>query len=107
MVLASVSEPSIITSNADGATSLGRPFFNLIGQVPGDELDAGESTSNRPIIFSNPLLTPFSVTVELFREVPPPKQGDFFVSDDVNNSVVRYEALTGTFLGVFGDADSG
>ena len=69
LVVESISDPSVTVSNADGTTTPdGQPFFNVTGQVPGAELDPGESTSARPFVFDNPSLVRFTVETSVFQQ---------------------------------------
>jgi hypothetical protein len=69
LVIESISDPTVIVANADGTvTPDGKPYFDLTGQVPGDQLDAGESTNNRPLVFDNPNLRPFTIQTSVYRQ---------------------------------------
>ena len=68
LVVESISNPTVTVANADGNTTPdGRPFFDLSGQVPGDQLDPGESTGRRPLVFNNPLRRRFTITASVYR----------------------------------------
>ncbi len=69
LVIESISNPTVSVANADGTTTPdGKPYFDLTGQVPGDQLDPGESTNNRPLVFNNPTLRPFTIQASVYRQ---------------------------------------
>jgi RHS repeat-associated protein len=73
LVIESISDPTVTVANADGiVTPDGHSFFNLTGQVPGSTLDPSEMTSNRPLIFNNPLLHTFTITTSVNNEKTSP-----------------------------------
>ena len=73
LVVESISDPTVTVANADGIlTPNGKPFFNLTGQVPGTSLNPGATTSNRPIVFNNPLLHTFTITTSVNYEITQP-----------------------------------
>jgi hypothetical protein len=73
LVIESISDPSVTVANADGiVTPDGHSFFDLTGQVPGSTLQPGATTSNRPLVFNNPLLRPFTITTSVNHEITNP-----------------------------------
>jgi RHS repeat-associated protein len=70
LVIESISDPSVTVANADGiVTPDVHSFFDLTGQVPASTLDPGETTSNRPLVFNNPLLHTFTITTSVNYEI--------------------------------------
>lgn len=91
LVIDSISEPTVTVANADGTTTPdGKPFFDFTGQVPGTELNPGESTSTRPLVFNNPSIRPFTIQTSVFRQQvsPPPTNVTLLLSTDDNQSVI-------------------
>ncbi len=67
LVIESISDESVTIANADGIiTPDGAPYFDLTGQVSGDDLDPGETTNNRPLVFNNPNMIPVTVETSVF-----------------------------------------
>jgi hypothetical protein len=69
IVVLTISDAFVTVADADGTTADGKPFFNISDQVPGPELDPGETTTRKTLVFNNPLMRRFSIDVEVRAQV--------------------------------------
>jgi hypothetical protein len=67
LVIESISEPSVIPTNATGLTADGRVFFDLSANIPGAELDPGERTNRLTMNFSNPNRLYFELETTVYQ----------------------------------------